>query len=174
MCEGGRGFRRCHWMGVCLCASCRSTQQGAAPPKPPAAPRSGAAPAPLSSPLILLLPPSQPQPQPEIRGLSRPRPSWGRASRWLQGLGGRVGRPETKPVQQSRAGFWPGPSLPPPRGWADSRGPARHWPGAGPPPPPSAIPDDRCQGAVCSLPGVNFLLETIKLLRAEGAVQGSV
>lgn len=107
---------RCHWMRVCLCASCRSTQQGAAPPKPPppAAPRSGAPPAPHSSPLILL-PPSQPQP--EIRGLSRP--SWGRASRWLQGLGGRVGRPETKPVQQfSRAelGSGQGPVCPLPGG----------------------------------------------------------
>lgn len=73
---------------------------------------------------------------------------------------------------QSQAGFWPGSQSAPSWGWADSRGPARHRPGAGPPPPPGPIPADRCQGAVCSVPGVNFLLKTIKLLRAEGICTG--
>lgn len=119
---------------------------------------------PLLAPNPTLRCPSSLQPLPEIQVLCRPRPrpSWGHRSRWLQGLSwGRQNQ-----FSRAKLGSGQGPSLLPPGGWADSRSSARHRPGAGPPPPPGPIPADRCQGAVCLLPGVNFLLKTIKLLRA--------
>lgn len=73
-------------------------------------------------------------------------------------VGGRTGRLETKPEP----------------GWVLASVPVCSLLGRGQTAgaPPGPIPADRCQGAVCSLPGVNFLLKTIKLLKAEGVSTG--
>ena len=157
-----------------LCASVprgRSTQQGVAPCPPAARVPFWSS---SSSPLLALIPfPPSLQPQPAIGGAPVPA----RESRWLEGLQWGWGAGEgwrQNQFSKAELGSGWGPSPPPPQGWADSRGPARHRPGAGPPPPPPQVQSQlTCQGAVCSLPGVNVLLETIKLLRAQGAAQAA-
>lgn len=137
-------------------------------PVPVADPRSRGCPTPVpTAPLMELPLPCQPlTPSPSPCPSSQPGPSWAVEVVAPGTKMGQVGGMKTKPVQQSQAGLWPGSSLRPPRCWAGS--------GA---PPPGPVPADRPRSCLLSARwgwgwGVNFLLKTMKLLRAEGGSAG--